>query len=193
MEKNFEIKKRGKYIECSYLRYTPSNSAITLYNPNNIWHSNRSECEKFMKLLIDIEPIIDKILKEKGLSHDAKKIILFRIKTLDAISIGLDIRSSMSIEEIADMLVFWFNKKFVELKAKGEKILSGIKANPVGYYSNWREFDTYNTDNQIYELGLESLEEYFTKDPLLSMSESLDEVLELFKGLKSENLENKKD
>lgn len=183
MEKNnFRVRKCGKYFESEYIRYTPSNMTIKLYVSRKILHSTKEDAKKYMTYILSIEPIIELKMKEMGVSFDAKKLIAMRLDFLENCVLGIEARSGLGIHKHAELIINFYKNKYDEALASGQEILKSIKENPVEYLSNWKSFDNYKHNNELYELGLEPLDDYYAESSLDKAIKSADEALEWFKN-----------
>jgi hypothetical protein len=179
--KNFKVRKRGKYFEIEYLKYNPSNTTIKVYTSRTILHSTKQDAKKFMTYILTIEPIMEKIMRQIGVSFDARKLISMRLDFIDNCVLGIEARSGFGIHKHAELIVDFYKKKYDEALTNGQEILKSIKDNPVEYMSNWKVFDDYKFKNELYELGLEPLEAYYAESSLDKAIKSADEALEWFK------------
>ena len=163
--KDFKIKKVGKYYDVIYIGFPSPNVTFDVHVRSNVFHSKRNEVEAFINYVRDIEKLMAK-LKTK---HNIRKIIAYYIRQIDSISSGLDVRSTWSKEEFAEILVKWFTEKYNEAEEFCKSTLEWIKSNECNYYTDWSRFDKYNYTNKIFELGLPELDssyEGFGQDPL---------------------------
>lgn len=177
MSKMFKISKAGKYIESEYLNYTPPNQVIDIHNWSTMLHQDRLGFEKYRDKICILEKLVQEELDLRELSHQATKIIRFHLKFIESVSDGFDIRSSWSNEKLASALVNSFDQKYNEAKARCEEHLKDLKDNPRKEYSRWREDDKYARDNDMYELGFEPLEPYYSGDPLADALKATEELL----------------
>lgn len=185
--KNFKVSKKGRYFDIRYLKYTPPSDSVFYYTyDKSVWETNRASAEKFMNLVIDIEPLVIKELKSQALSHNPNKIIASRLKTIESISSGIDIRSHWSAEKISENIVDSFNKQYVEAKEKCENILIDLKNNPVTYWDKSREFDEYKRLNNLFELGLESTDNFYS-EPVFASFDKISMLLDKMSNILDEN------
>jgi hypothetical protein len=188
-EKNFKVSKCNKYFETRILKFKPGNVTVKINMPTTQLHLDRASTEKYMKLILDMEQAVKKELIRRGLNHDPMKVIVFRLNLVASWVDNLDIRHDLPIEHQAILLVNWYNNAYNEAKEDCEKALYELKKNAIPYLKNWRVHDKYDMDNKLFELNMENLDKYFSKDPLDAVLEKTNELLEL---LNKEKLKNEK-
>lgn len=177
--KKFKVTKVGKYFDIAYLGYISDVSEFKFPCFNNIWLGNAENARNYINYINNLEIIIDKIDKE----HDTKKIIRFYLNIIDSILSGIDVRSSLSIEEVAELLVTYFTKRYQDTLKKCDNIRQGVIDGEIKRYD--RKIEDYNDKNELFGFGLESLDGYFNTPTLSEITEGasklLDEMIELSK------------
>jgi hypothetical protein len=149
-------------------------------------HQDRASTEKYMKLILDMEQAVKKELVTRELNHDPMKVIVFRLNLVSSWADSFDIRHDLPIEHQAMLLVNWYDNAHNEAKEDCEKVLSGLKENPIPYIKNWKAHDKYDRQNKLFELGMEDLKDYFGEDPL-------DNIIELSRKMLDTLIKNSKE
>lgn len=178
-EQNFKVSKCGKYFRTKILRFKPGNISIDVNMSTSQLHTNRTEAEKYMKLILDMEVAVKKELESQGLNYDPMKLIVHSIQIICSWSEGFDIRHTLSIEDQAKLVVLWYDNAYKKAKERCVETLSGLKEKPVPYIGNYRAHDKYNHDNKIFELEMEELDQYYKEDPLDVMLAKSKEMLDM--------------
>lgn len=186
---NFKVKKYKNYFQTHILKFKPGNVTIDVHMDTMQLHQDRASTEKYMKLILDMEQAIKKELVTRELSHDPMKIIVFKLKLVSSWADSFDIRHDLPIEHQAMLLVNWYDNAYNEAKEDCEKVLSGLKENPVPYIENWKTHDKYDRQNKLFELGMEDLKDYYGEDPLDKMKKLSDEMLEMLIKINREEKE----
>jgi len=183
---NFKVTKCKKYFQTHILRFKPGNVTISVNMSTMQLHQDRASTEKYMKLILDMERAVKRELGTRCLNHDPMKVIVFRLNLVSSWADSFDIRHDLPIEHQAMLLVNWYDNAYNEAKEDCEKTLAGLKENPVPYIGNWKAHDKYDQDNKLFELGMESLDEYYGEDPLDKMKELSDKMLDMLITLNKE-------
>jgi len=183
---NFKVTKCKKYFQTHILKFKPGNVTVDVHLNTMQLHQDRASTEKYMKLILDMEQAVKKELDTRGLNHDPMKIIVFRLNLVSSWAANFDIRHDLPIEHQAMLLVNWYDNAYNEAKEDCEKVLSGLKENPIPYIKNWAAHDKYDRQNKLFELGMEDLKDYFGEDPL-------DKVIELSKQMLDTLIKNSKE
>lgn len=183
MSKNFKIKKSGKYFESEYLRYEAPTPRIKFHTSRTLLHNTKNEVKKYMAYVLAMEPIVELKMKEMGVNFDVKKLVSMSLEFIDNCVSGLDIRSELGIYGQAEIIINSYKKKHDKALEECQKTLNSLKENPVEYILNWREFDKYNENNDLYELGLESLDDYYADCSLKKAKKASEDLLKYLKEL----------
>jgi len=178
-EKNFKVSKCKKYFETHIIRFKPGNSTVDVRMSTMQLHQDRASTEKYMKFVLDMEKEVAKKFKERKVSHDPLKAVVHSLRLVAAWADDFDIRHDLPIENQAELVANWFCNAYDKVKDNCELILSNLKENPVAYIENWKSYDKYATDNKLFELGMDELDEYYKEDPLEVIEAQAKEMLDL--------------
>ena len=181
MDNKFKASKKGKYIQIEYIDYVPPNSTIKNHTDSYMWFLNGDDARRFMKLIVDLE---DEIVKQyiENQVHNYKKIIRFYLNVIDSVASGLDVRSKLSLEEFATLIMGGFNRTYVNAKNECQEIIDKGKVEKFSKYS--RLVDRYEHLTKLYELDeldVEPISDYIKPDELVVMSNLLDDMLNIIK------------
>lgn len=181
METSFKISKKSKYFQIDYvsgLDYVP------FTNGKYIWATRKEQAREFIKRVKEIETFLIKLISDNHVPYDYRLIIHRYLEAIDSISTGLDIRSNMTSEQLAENFYFWYDKKYKEAYNTCKDIHSKYEVSGRfnTYLSNWREYDSYNQMVKEYLLPFELLNESkFKISELAQMGKLLDKMLKTVK------------
>jgi len=180
IKNSFEVTTEGDYINTKYIRFDDIDNFDIRMSVDQ-YHQDMDSAETFMKYILDIEPLVKKILESKELEHDPTKIIAKYQKMLDAFLSGLDIRSDLGIEKHAEIIVKWFCNDYDKGKKFCDETLEFLKTFKGQYMQHWRKFDKYNELVRSFGYGYSKLDykdlTMFEEDGLSSMLKSTKELL----------------
>lgn len=181
MNKDFELTKEEKYYKLTYLGYEPESVAFDIHHPNWTYVQNEEEGLKLIDAIVKLDGDMSKLMKERGLKHDSKKIIRFYFTQLEHVLIGIDIRAKWSWEEKVEAYVEWFDGRYTDADEFCKTVYETVKEfNPVES-DNWRTYEKYDRLRKMFSLDYPDLKEYFGKDPFQELIESLDDINLIFK------------
>lgn len=169
---DFTVNKRGQYYNLMYIGFEDPNYVFKIHQRNNVWFNTKTEVLGFISYVTKLEEFLNGLMLT---SHNPKKIIRFYLKLVEAVASGLDVRSSWTIEDLGEILLKSFNTKYNEALTFCQDTLKWIEENDCNMLTDWRRFEKYNMNVNIFELDLPILtEEYehFGED-------SLDKVIKL--------------
>ena len=178
---NFKVTKSGKYFKTEFIKFKPENYTIKYHWSNSNLHENKTSTEKYIKLVVDIEKQISKELKERGLNFKATKLVVVSLKIIESWSDEFDIRHDIGLEKQAKLIVNSYSNSYNKAKEENKSILEKISANGKGGYDynkkNWKEEEKYKNNNDLYELGMESLKEYYGEDPFYKIIKKTEDLI----------------
>ena len=156
MESFLKVSKKGKYIQIDYktnLDYVPMDYC------DYVWCSNVEDARLFIDFFYKIKEKIKEVLEDKKYKIDYRLIILQRLKSIESISSGFDIRSKKTIDELAEDFVFSYNKKLEEsiIFCKETIEYFNEKGKFESYFKNTKKYDKYNELNKNFYLNLKPL------------------------------------
>jgi hypothetical protein len=169
MKEDFIIEKTpdGKYWTSQYIGFDikmiKSNSITMMMGKE--YHSSEKELNDYINLF---GLILNQLFKMVDGESNAKQIMSYYTKNIEAWSTGLVVGSDYYAEKQAQLLLTWFNKKKEEGKSFCEEFLSKLKVGRwKGYYNDYDKFCDYN---RAYQLG------YSENFPIPSLSSDLDNI-----------------
>ena len=177
---DFTVNKRGEYYNLEYLGFKNPNVVFKIHHWNNTYFSKKAEVLNFISYVIKLEKSLT-TLKSK---HNPKKLIRFYLNMIESIASGHDVRSKWSIDELAERLVDWFDKRLDEANTFCKDTLQFIEdTDGCHMYTDYRRFEQHDRLIDIFELDFTKLgDDYegFTRDPL---SVTLDKASEFLDNL----------
>jgi len=179
----------GKYVSVTYIEYEPANVVIkTWLDSNNVWTQNNEEADKLIDTVLMFRTMVSDLIKERGLSYDVTRVLAEKIKSIEAWTSPICVISKLSKNEMTKHIVESFHDTYTTDKQVLTEVLEEVKSKGgIPYLPNFSKLDNYKRKNEYWEFGLESLESYFTKDPLDKLGELLSETLDFIKKANENN------
>lgn len=182
METSFKVsRKLNKYIQLDYvtgLEYVP------IGYHKYAWCLDKKSARAFIQCFREIETHVKEIIDDKKLGFDYRLIMYKFLNTIDGISTGLDVRSSLSSLELADRFVSSYEKAFKEAYIFCKDTLEHVNSEGKfdSYMKDWRRHDKHNELVREYNIPLKSLSlEDFRVDHLknaLEATEALNKLID---------------
>lgn len=187
METKFKISRYKEYIDIKYVTPIKLHMSAT----DSVFVSSAKEGRKLIQMIRDLENRIRTILNEREIDLDYRLIIVKHFRAIDSIASGIDIRSHMSIEELAERFVDGYKFKYDQVITECEDIFdefNKVKGNS-SYGKNWRVYDKFNDLVGEYKLDYPLIKSSdFEDDELRNMSKLASEALDaLIKKRKKQN------
>lgn len=176
MHKDFTLTKEDKYHKLTYLGYEPESVVFDIHHPDWTYVENEEEGLKLIDAIVKLEEDMSKLMKEREIKHDPKKIIRFYFIRLENILIGIDVRAKWSWEKKVEAYVEWFDGRYNDADEFCNTVYETVKEfNPVES-NNWRTYEKYDRLRKMFSLDYPDLKEFFGKDPFDKLIETLDDI-----------------
>jgi hypothetical protein len=188
METSFKASKKTKYFQIDYV--TGLEDTPVQYH-KHVWCLNKEHAKAFIKRVKEIETHVKEILLKDELSYDFRLIISLHLEAIENISCGLDLRSKMTSEDLADRFVYGYHKKYQEAHTFCKDTLEFFETEGklYTYCKNWRRYDKHNDLVREFRLPFKKLGwDDFHVDHLKNMAEAmekLDELIEERRNMKN--------
>lgn len=145
-----EPSERTKYSELTYLGYEPTNVVFDIHHPNFTLCQDDKQAHELMDAILRLEKDLGKLIKERGLEHDPKKIIRYFFPRLEHILIGIDIRAKWPWEKKVEKYLEWFDEKYKEAANYCNTIYQTVEEyHPT---EDWLVSEKYRRNIQIFDL-----------------------------------------
>lgn len=188
MKSKITFGKEDKYVT---ITYTPSDKDIpyALLQNATQWCLNKKDAIAFKTYAIKIEKLIEVELAEKKLSYKASWIMLTFFKVMEGFATGFDVRSKISIEDMAKRLVFTYDSSYKEALKFCQGVLKQYElgGKKESYMKHWRDYDKHNEYRKLYGFHIMEFKENDFNLCLDSILKSTDELLEYFKNANKDN------
>jgi len=188
METTFKISRHKEYINIEYI----AGIKIPFTMFTNVFVSSAKEGRNLVSYVRNLEDEIKKNLELMGYDLDYRLIIAKYIQVIDSIACGLDIRSKMKVQEVAERFVRGFKEKYDEAVKEAEETLAYFNEvkDTKTYIMDWKRYDKYNELVNNFMLKMPKISsDDFKNDELTNMLESTKDILTLIKELKTERNE----
>lgn len=191
MNTTFSQKPSGKYIELTYNSNIEKLDMSLKFN-SSVLCSEQEDADKLIQKIRDLETLISQKTSKENLPFQTPIIILTFMNAIDSIASGLDVRSSLSNEELADRFVNGYKKlydeaylfccKIIKMYDDGEKNES--------YTKHWRDYDKHNELVSKFKFNLRTFTDSDFKNNLQSLADSAKKLADLFVKAASEGKTN---
>jgi hypothetical protein len=171
----------GKYIEVSYSPDIQNLSFKHVYNSKQLC-SSEEDADNLIYKLKELEASISLELVNRNLPFKAQLIILTYLNVIDSICSGLDIRSKLSNEELTDIFIRGYQKKYDEALAFCNKTIALYEngGKNESYTKHWRDYDKHNELVEEFQFELKKFGDsdfYINLEKLKKGAENLLELL----------------
>lgn len=124
-----------------------------------VWVLSVKAASDFIACVREFEEKIQLELKNKGLAIDYRLIITHYLEVIESISSGLDARSKMSKQELAEMFVSSYNSKRNEAIKFCQDTLEFFEENGKkdSYAKHWKRYDKHNKNINKFMLDMRLL------------------------------------
>lgn len=153
METKFTKKPTEKYIEVTYVTNVENLCHRLKYNATQP-ESTEERADNYIAKVHAIEPLVEAENAKRGSICKPELIMLTYLPMINSIASGIDVRSKMSNQEIAEVIVdsyynrynnaIGFCKQIMEMYDGGER--------KEGYTKHWKDYDKYNELIEEYQL-----------------------------------------
>lgn len=179
-ETYLKASKKGNYIQIDYVTNIEIPSTYNKY----VWCINVKMARLFINKVKEIETHVKQILIKECFNYDFRLIMTLHLNAIESISSGIDIRSNMSSEDLANRFVYGYDKRYKEaFKICNETIDYVDKIGKFhSYMKDWRRYEKHNNLVNEFKLPCKKLNiQDFLVDELKSIENSLDNILNYFK------------
>jgi hypothetical protein len=179
METSLKISRNSGYIQIDYVHGLPNSMSRSF---SHIWFSTKKEAREFIKRLIEIELLVKEMVEKDNLPFDYRLVIINHLQAIDSISSGLDIRSNMSSEDLAERFVYGYNKRYEDAKKMCQDTLDFVESEgkAKSYMADWRRYDRHNELINEFILPVDKINsDDFEIDHIKNISEAMDRIAEL--------------
>ena len=171
-----------KYVE---VRYSPDIKNLSFKHVYNSTQPCLSEADadNLISKLKELEASISLELVNRNLPFKAQLIILTYLNVIDSICSGLDIRSKLSNEELTDIFIRGYQKKYDEALAFCNKTVAMYEngGKNESYTKHWRDYDKHNELVEEFQFDLKTFGDSDFHINLEKIKNQAEELLELLK------------
>ena len=188
MKTTFDREIKGEYI---YLTYNPKIEGLSSsldYNATQLF-TKEEDINKFVDTVLKLELLIDRELVKNKYSYNRRLIILTYMNAIESISSGLDVRSKLSLSEIAERFVSGYNDKYKEALAFCSETLEHVQKvnDDETYTKDWKRYDKHNDLVKEYKLNHKLIKDEDFKINLAYLAKVTSEALDFFNKMIDES------
>lgn len=176
--KNIKVSKVGKYYNVKYLSNLPY---VPISSYDSMLHLNRLSAETFIVAIHSFKNEIEKQLIKYEFEYKVDALIICYLQSIDSYASGIDIRSKMKIEEVAERFVLGYHDKYTKAINFCNETLKYIADNQdTSYMQNWKRYDEHNMYRRNYYLTVDEINmDSFKKNELKTIGELLDKMRDI--------------
>lgn len=187
MNTSFTKSQTGKYVDVTYNTHIPNLFMNLRYNAHQSCLSDE-DADKFIAKVQEMEKTIAEEMAKQNFSYKVELIILTYMPLIESVSSGFDVRSKLSTQELAKLIVNGYNKKYVEALSFCTDTIKMFDetGKAEGYPKNYKIYDRHNElveefqfdlrkiKDSDFDVNLETLNQAASKmlDELIKLNES---------------------
>jgi hypothetical protein len=151
---------------------------VAISGYDSMLHSNRQSAETFIVAIHGFKNEIEKQLTKYEFEYKVDAIIVCYLQSIDSYASGIDIRSKMKIEEVAERFVLGYHDKYTQALNFCNETLKYVSDNQdTSYMQNYRRYDEHNAYRRNFYLTVDEINmDSFKKNELKSIGELLDKM-----------------
>lgn len=181
METTFERKQSGKHKEITYVTKLNNLTHIHKYK-SSVLCSNEKDVDTLIEKVRGLEESISKKIAKEGYPFKTELIIITYFNVIDSIASGIDIRSKMSNEELADRFVGGYKKMYDEAYlfcCDTIRMYDGGEHKET-YTKHWKTYDKHNEFVDEYMFNLRKFKDGDFSINLDTLSKKASELAAMF-------------
>jgi len=175
MSTKFSKRQSGNYIELTY----NSDIESLKYNSSTLC-SNEAEVDALIQKINAVESCISEEISKQNLPFKTPFVILTYMNVLSSVSLGIEVRSKLSNEELAEKFVSGYKKMYDEAYSFCLKTIdlydNGGKNE--SYTKYWRDYDKHNELVKKFKFELRTFKDSDFTVNLESINQAVKKMLD---------------
>jgi hypothetical protein len=180
-----KVSKAKNYYQVKVLTDLPF---LPMGSTNYMWSYDRKSAETFILAIYTFRNEFSKLIDNKGYQFNPDMVLLRYLPLIDSYSSGIDIRSKLKPEELADNIVSHYNEKYTEAYEFCSETLKFVEENKddeeISYMKDWKRYDKHNSLIREFYLDFKNItSDDFKGDELKKMSILTGDILTMLKQM----------
>ena len=182
MSTTYTKKEEGKYIKVTYIPDIENLSFNHKYKSEQLCLSD-ADADNLISKTKELETSIASEIVKRSLPFKSQLIILTYLNIIDSICSGLDVRSKMTNEELTDLFVNGYQKRYDEALAFCNKTIAMYEESGKNesFTKHWRDYEKHNELVEEYQFDLRKFKDSDFKINLDTIRKQAEDLLELLR------------